>query len=279
VTAAPAPLIDAVGTLHAPAGPAPRIACLVPSLTELLIDLGLGDRLVARTRFCIHPANAVAGIPAVGGTKKVNLEKLRALAPTHAVLNVEENTAEMAAALREFVPHIIVTYPKRPEDNRALFWLMGELFHCRAAASDLARRFEDALARLGRNAAGLPPRRVLYLVWKEPWMTVSSGTYIAATLAELNWHPAVDVPGTAYPEVTITPELLARVDRVLFSSEPYAFGPADVEEFARRYDCPAAKLALIDGEYCSWYGSRAVKAMDYLAALAAELTFQGGENG
>jgi ABC-type Fe3+-hydroxamate transport system substrate-binding protein len=270
MTAAPAPLVDAAGTVHVPAGPAPRIACLVPSLTELLIDLGLAERLVARTRFCIHPANVVSAIPAIGGTKKVSLEKLRALAPTHAVLNVEENTAEMAAAMRQFVPHVIVTYPKRPEDNRALYWLMGEIFGCRAAATDLARRFEDALARLRRNAAGLPPRRVLYLIWKDPWMTVSSGTYIAATLAELNWHPAVDVPGTAYPEIAITPELLERVDRVLFASEPYAFGPADLEDFAERFRCPRAKLALIDGECCSWYGSRAVKAMDYLAALAAK---------
>ena len=98
MTSAPAPFVDALGTVHPPAGPAPRIACFVPSLTELLIELDLAEHIVARTQFCIHPARVVAGIPALGGTKKVNLDKLRALAPTHAVLNVEENTREMAAA-------------------------------------------------------------------------------------------------------------------------------------------------------------------------------------
>lgn len=270
MTSAPAPFVDALGTVHPPAGPAPRIACFVPSLTELLIELDLAEHVVARTQFCIHPARVVAGIPALGGTKKVNLDKLRALAPTHAVLNVEENTREMAAAMRAFIPRVIVTYPRRPEDNRALYWLLGGVFGRAAAAAALARRFEDALLRLRRNAIGLPPRRVLYLIWKEPWMTVSSGTYIANTLAELNWRPAVDVPGTDYPEVAITPDLLAGVDRVLFATEPYAFGPADLDAFAREHGCPPAKLALIDGEYCSWYGSRAVAALDYLARLAAD---------
>src|SRR5690606_12683885 len=113
-------LIDAIGARHAPAGADARIACLVPSITELVAALGLAPNLVARTQFCIHPAEALKTVAAVGGTKKVHLEKLKALAPTHAILNVEENTRDMEAALRAFVPHVIVTYPKRPEDNPPL---------------------------------------------------------------------------------------------------------------------------------------------------------------
>src|SRR5213592_3497021 len=95
--------------------PMPRIASLVPSLTELLIVLGLREHLVARTGFCIHPADAVRDIPKVGGTKDVNLAKLRRLAPTHVLVNVDENRLETAEALREFVPEVIVTHPSRPE--------------------------------------------------------------------------------------------------------------------------------------------------------------------
>ena len=91
----------------------PRIASLVPSLTELVVALGLRERLVARTGYCIHPAAALAGVPKVGGTKQVNLAKLRRLAPTHVLVNVDENRAETVAALREFVPHIIVTHPSQ----------------------------------------------------------------------------------------------------------------------------------------------------------------------
>ncbi len=128
---------DATGVIHPPAGPDARIASLVPSLTELLVDLGLGDRIVARTRFCIHPAEAVAAIPAVGGTKKVHLERLRALAPTHAILNIDENTAAMAEALEAFVPQLIVTHPLIPDDNRDLFALFGQVFDRKDKAQKL----------------------------------------------------------------------------------------------------------------------------------------------
>ncbi|MCW5772752.1 MAG: ABC transporter substrate-binding protein, partial [Rhodospirillaceae bacterium] len=154
----PDPFVDAVGTRHAPAGPEARIACLVPSITELVFALGLGGRLVARTRFCIHPAAEVAAVPAIGGTKKVNLAKLEALAPTHVILNVEENTREMAAAIRAFVPHVIVTYPKHPADNPPLFRLLGAIFDRQADAAALSARFDAALARLAALRPSLPPR-------------------------------------------------------------------------------------------------------------------------
>jgi ABC-type hemin transport system substrate-binding protein len=89
----------------------------VPSITELVCDLGLADQLVGRTGFCIHPWDTVRRIPKVGGTKDVNVEKIRALAPTHAIVNVDENTRETAQALARFVPHLIVTHPQAPRDN------------------------------------------------------------------------------------------------------------------------------------------------------------------
>ena len=92
-----------------------RIASLVPSLTELLVALGLCEHIVARTGFCIHPADAVAGIAKVGGTKDVNLVKLRRLAPTHVLINIDENRLDTAQALREFVPQVIVTHPRTPD--------------------------------------------------------------------------------------------------------------------------------------------------------------------
>jgi ABC-type Fe3+-hydroxamate transport system substrate-binding protein len=262
------PLIDAVGTVHAPAGAEARIACLVPSITELVVALGLRDRLVARTRFCIHPAAALEAVPAVGGTKKVHLDKLRALTPTHAILNVEENTREMEQALREFVPHVIVTYPKQPEDNPPLYRLLSGIFGKEREAEALAARFDAALQRLLALKPSLPPRRVLYFIWKQPWMGISRDTYIANALALLNWQVLGHRDGVDYPELALAPELLAAADLVLFSTEPYAFKDADLDEFAREFDYPREKLRLIDGEYTSWYGPRAIEGLDYLGEFA-----------
>jgi ABC-type hemin transport system substrate-binding protein len=93
----PSRLADAAGTVHEPAGGDARIVCLVPSITELLCDLGLSEQLVGRTGFCIHPREIVRAIPKVGGTKNVKLDRIRRLAPTHAVINIEENRRERGA--------------------------------------------------------------------------------------------------------------------------------------------------------------------------------------
>ena len=120
-------LTDALGTLHAPA-PGARIVSLVPSITEMLCDLGLAPQMVGRTGFCIHPAAAVRQIPKIGGTKDVNIEKIRKLAPTHLVVNIDENDKPAVERLAEFVPHIVVTHPMGPRDNLPLARLLGGIF-------------------------------------------------------------------------------------------------------------------------------------------------------
>ncbi len=250
----------------------PRIASLVPSLTELLVALGLREHLVARTGFCIHPAAAVAGIAKVGGTKNVNLAKLRRLAPTHVLVNVDENRLEDAQAVREFVPQVLVTHPCRPEDNLAVLDQMAQAFGhlpgVLARAAELRKSLQREL-ELTRDHAW-PPQRVLYLIWRDPWMTVARDTYIAQMLACVGWHtwPAIEggVQGAArYPALQGNEPWLAEVDEVLLSSEPYRFGEAHVDEAQRL--CPQAQVRLVDGELLSWYGPRAAAGLAYLRQL------------
>ena len=251
-----------------------RIASLVPSATETLVALGLGHRLVARTGFCIHPAEAVAAVPKVGGTKDVNLAKLKKLAPTHVVVNVDENRLETAAALREFVPEVIVTHPGRPEDNLALFEQLRTAFAEEAGvnerASALSAEFSTALARCRGTA--WPGENVLYLIWRDPWMTVARDTYISTLLAEVRWRTWPDVLGGEhgagrYPALTGVEPWLRDIDRVLLSSEPYRFDATHVAEAQAL--CPQAQVQLVDGELLSWWGSRGAAGLDYLRGLSA----------
>jgi ABC-type Fe3+-hydroxamate transport system substrate-binding protein len=257
------PFTDAAGTEHPPAGADPRIVCLVPSITELLCDLGLAERLVGRTGFCIHPWETVRSIPKVGGTKDVKLDRVRALEPTHAVLNIDENTRATAAALAEFVPHVIVTHPLGPSDNLGLYRLLGAIFGREAAAEGLCTRFEAALARIA--AADPASQDVVYLIWREPWMTVAPDTYIARTLALAGWRTLPLQTQERYPEVDLA-ALAGTVDRVLLSSEPFHFKRGHVDEVAALV--PGAEVSLIDGEMTSWYGSRAIAGLEYLADYA-----------
>lgn len=259
--------VDALGRPIPPAAAGARIACLVPSITELLFALGLGAQVVARTHYCVHPAEAVAAVPAVGGTKKIKHRALRALAPTHVIVNIDENPREMAEALAEYVPQVIVTHPLGPHDNLALYRLLGAVF----GRQDEAERLCGALtAGLGRLAArAWPPRRVLYLIWREPWMSVSRDTYIARTLALVSWQTWVAPTDARYPSLDLSAEMLAAVDTVLLSSEPYRFTVADTANLAAEHALDPARVRLIDAEMVSWYGSRAIAGLDYLEAFAA----------
>lgn len=262
-------LRDALGTLHAPAGDAARIVSLVPSITELVCELGLADRLVGRTGFCIHPREVVRGIPKVGGTKDVDIEKIRALRPSHVIVNIDENEKPLAEALAKFVPHLVVTHPLGPADNPALYRLIGGLFGRRGEAEALCVRFEAAHA--AASAANWPQREVLYLVWKDPWMTVSRDTYISRTLALFGLRTLPAAAQSRYPEISIDAPSVREAELVLLSSEPYLFGDEHVAELAGRQEFASKPVRLIDGEMTSWYGSRAIAGLDYLRGFVARL--------
>jgi len=242
------------------------------------VDLGLAGYLVGRTGFCVHPAETVSKIPKVGGTKSVNLEKIRRLAPTHVFLNVDENTLETKEDLVQFVPHIIVTHPQTPKDNLCLIDQVIASFDPGSIAFDvlssraehLKQQFLVELQQLGQ------PRRlqsVLYLIWREPWITVARDTYISRMLALIGWQTWPNVLGgdkgaARYPEVNTDAPGLRSVERVLLSSEPYRFDQSHVREVQNWL--PFAKVQCVDGEMLSWYGSRSVKGLAYLGGLLRE---------
>jgi ABC-type Fe3+-hydroxamate transport system substrate-binding protein len=240
-----------------------RIVSLVPSITELVCDLGLSDQLVGRTGFCIHPRETVRAIPKVGGTKDLKLERIRELTPTHVIVNVDENRREDAEALAQFVPHVVVTHPLGPLDNLDLYRQLGEAFDRAAEAERLCRDLQGAVDEL--RARSWPAQDVLYLIWREPWMVVSPDTYIARMLELVGWRTHPVDPTERYPRIALE-QYAGRVDRVLLSSEPFHFKEAHLSEVsAATGGVPAS---LIDGEMVSWYGSRAIQGLRYLAAYA-----------
>ncbi|NMM26768.1 MAG: ABC transporter substrate-binding protein [Glaciimonas sp.] len=259
-------LIDAVGRVHEAIAEnsQPRIVSLVPSITELLCDLGLAHWIVGRTGFCIHPKDLLRVIPKIGGTKDVNFEKIRTLAPTHLIVNIDENEKPAVEALAAFIPHVIVTHPQTPRDNLDLYRLLGGIFGAASQADCLCRAFEHAYAELAARPSQ-DARTVLYCIWKDPWMTVSKDTYIANMLAEIGWQ-VWQAPGAVrYPVFDWSPAVLDAIDTVLLSTEPYRFTEAHVDALERQIGKP---VQLVDGEMLSWYGSRAIAGLRYLKTLA-----------
>jgi ABC-type Fe3+-hydroxamate transport system substrate-binding protein len=267
-------LVDAVGREHHAIAPqeTPRIVSLVPSLTELLCDLGLAHWLVGRTGFCIHPKDIVQAIPKVGGTKAVNIDKVRALAPTHLVVNIDENEKPAVDALAQCTPYVIVTHPLAPADNLALYRLFGGIFNVQQKAEALCAAFEREHAALTAliDTRRSAPLTMLYCIWKDPWMTVARDTYIARMLAQIGWQcwttEELSRSGLRYPSFTWSEQVVHAVDGVLLSTEPYRFTEAHADALERQIGKP---VQLVDGEMVSWYGSRAIAGLRYLRQLAA----------
>jgi ABC-type Fe3+-hydroxamate transport system substrate-binding protein len=262
------PLVDAAGRVHRPAGKRARIVSLVPSITELLFELDLAEQVVGRTVFCIHPSDRIKSVASVGGTKQLNMEKLERLEPTHVIVNIDETPLRLADELARCGYEVVVTHPIEVRDNLALYRHVGALFHREREAERLCARFEAAFAAAIAAARSLPERRVLYLIWKNPWMTVSQDTYISRMLALVGWRTVADDPQNRYPTVELNDDLLVRTDRVLFGSEPFPFKQTHIEAFREEFPAHAAKAAIIDAEMTSWYGSRAIEGLAYLADFA-----------
>jgi ABC-type Fe3+-hydroxamate transport system substrate-binding protein len=269
-------LVDAVGTLHTPARRDARIVSLVPSITELVCDLGLAAQLIGRTGFCVHPREVVRRIPKVGGTKDVDLDKLRELRPTHVILNIDENRQEDARAIAAFVSGVIVTHPLAPIDNLALYRLIGGIFGREDQAEALCGEFEAAYAALQSEACTFPRDRVLYLIWKNPWMTVSRDTYVSRMLALVKWETVPASSTDRYPKIKLDSAVLDAADTVLLSSEPYSFREGHVVELRAEPLLAKKRIALIDGEMTAWYGSRAIKGLGYLRQFRERLGHPAG---
>lgn len=259
-------LIDARGReLTLPVRPK-RIVSLVPSITESLFELGAGDRVVGVTRYCVHPAAARERAAVVGGTHGIDLERVRALEPDLVIANQEENPRGEIETLLETVP-TFVTFPRTVTDGIALIRTLGRLAALPAEAEASA---VDAEAAHAAAVAAVPVRRprVLYLIWRKPWIAVSADTYVHDMLDTCG---AVNVTATAperYPRLSEEAVVALQPDAILLSTEPYAFTPAHAEEWLARGDLAAAQFGqvpIVDGELCSWYGTRVAAGLRYLS--------------
>src|SRR5919107_3984812 len=159
-----------------------RVVSLCPSLTELVFDLGRGDTLVGRTKFCVHPADRVAAVPSVGGTKNPKIDRIVALAPDLVLLNEEENRREDAEALEAAGIRCHVSFPRNALDTAEMVRSIGAAVHADAEAERIARDIEARHGRVVAAASGREAVRFAYLIWRDPLMVVGADTFVSALL-------------------------------------------------------------------------------------------------
>jgi ABC-type Fe3+-hydroxamate transport system substrate-binding protein len=240
-----------------------RIVSLVPSVTELLHYLGLGNEVAGITRFCVHPQEWFRSKPRVGGTKNVSIQKVKDLHPTLILANKEENVKEQVEELASFFP----TYLGDVTDFTSAITMItetGKLTGKSQQAEALVQQIQSAFLQLNTSKKW----RALYLIWKNPYMSAGGDTFIHAMLEAAGFDNVLSYQ-TRYPVVTVDEIRELNPDIIFFSSEPFPFRRKHAEELVQLTGIK--KAALVDGEMFSWYGSRMLLAPAYFARLRETL--------
>ena len=249
-----------------------RIVSLCPSLTELVFDLGRGDALVGRTKFCVHPADRVEAVETLGGTKNPKIARIVALAPDLVLMNEEENRREDAEALARAGIRLHVSFPRDAQQTADTVRALGAALDADDPAARLATDIEAHSARVQAMAArraecGESPVRWAYLIWRRPYMAVNRDTFVHALLAQAGGENVFGSLRERYPEIT-TEQLAAADPGVVFlASEPFPFAEPHADELAGATGLPRERFVLVDGELLSWHGARTPAGIEYAATL------------
>jgi len=240
--------------------PPRRIVSLVPSQTELLYDLGLGEEVVGITKFCVHPGEWFRNKKRVGGTKTIHIDIVKSLRPDLIIANKEENTKEQIEELAALYP-VWVSNIQTVDEALRMINQVGALVGKGEQSECLVNKITQGFSTLNVNNT---PKRVAYFIWRKPWMCAGGDTFISSMIDKMGWVNVL-ADKMRYPEIALEELKDKQVELVLLSSEPYPFKDAHIAEI--KAVLPDVEVRLVDGEMMSWYGSRMLKAVSYIHML------------
>jgi len=240
-----------------------RIVSVVPSQSELLVDLGLMDKIVGVTKFCEHPGNLRAHKALIGGTKNLNIKKIKSLEPDLILANKEENTKDQILELAKYFP-VWISDVKDVCSAIEMVNKIGTLTYTTEIAEDICTRIKNSFKSLKHENQ----LDAAYLIWRKPYMSAGGDTFINSMLEYAGFRNifcSID----RYPETNLDLLSAKQPEVILLSSEPYPFGEKHKGEIQQR--CPNSIIILVDGTYFSWYGSRLVHSPKYFEKVSAEI--------
>jgi ABC-type Fe3+-hydroxamate transport system substrate-binding protein len=240
-----------------------RIISLVPSLTELLYSLGLKDRIIGRTRFCIHPSHSVENAEIIGGTKNFSVERIQELHPDLIIANKEENDRDKILELSAKFP-VWVSDVANLYDAIDMIHGIGHI----TGTGNKAHLIAETVLESFSNLKHVNRYSALYFIWRKPWMVAGRNTFIHDIMHRAGMMNEVTLD--RYP--VIEPDKLANFDPdiIFLSSEPFPFKEKHRIEMEKLF--PRAKVLLVNGEYFSWYGSRLLGSADYLQSIVGAIS-------
>jgi len=261
---------DASGVALTLRAPPRRIVSLIPSITETLFALGLGEAVIGCTVYCTQPPEGVAAKTRIGGEKNPKLDLIRELAPDLVVANVEENVRRHIETLRGWGIPVYVTYPRSVAEGIQLVRALGQVTDASDRGAEIAAALEARLAETRARQTRRRRVRVFCPIGRKPYMTINADTYMHDMLATCGGENVFAELPRRYPEVALADVALARPEVILLPDEPYRFRRAHISDFSAHPEIPAlrdGRVHLVDGKLLSWYGPRIGQALAQLPDL------------
>lgn len=246
--------------------PAKKIVSLVPSQTELLYDLGLGTEVTGITKFCVHPEHWKWSKNIIGGTKNINIEKIKSLKPDLIIANKEENEQEQILELANEFP-VWISDVRNLKDATLMIEELGRICGKHEMAHSIIHSINENFASLQQHKSA-KKQSVLYLIWKNPYISIGNDTFIHDMLTKCGLSNCL-ANEIRYPEITAQQMSDLKPDLLFLSSEPYPFSHEHIKEFTSLL--PESDIHIVDGEMFSWYGSRLLKAPVYFKTILKEI--------
>ena len=240
-----------------------RIISIVPSQSELLWDLGLREELIGITKFCIHPKELHQAVTHIGGTKTLNIDKIRLLKPDVIIGNKEENDqAQIEALQKEFKVWMSDIYTL--DDSLLMIEGIGELVNKKEEAKKITTLISTSFEHLKQTH-----QTVLYFIWKKPYMVAGRATFIGHLLEKIGLKNSISEINSRYPTLSLQDIISLNPELIFLSSEPYPFKEINIEELQKHL--PHTRILIVDGELFSWYGSRLIYSVTYFNELIERL--------
>ncbi len=245
-----------------------RIVSLVPSITELLYDLGLDEEVIGITKFCVLPEHWFKTKTRIGGTKNLDIEKIKSLYPDLVIANKEENVKQQVEELAAQIP----VYTSDIHDLTGALEMIKEIGRITGKAKEanlIVEKIESAFLSLQPPPQ---PSKACYLIWREPYMTVGGDTFINDMMERCGFDN-IFKGKQRYPQVEIEKLPSLGCEYLLLSSEPFPFAQKHVHEMEAKWgEAAIIQTVLVDGQMFSWYGSHLLKSARYFNELLASLS-------
>ena len=248
-----------------------RIISLVPSQSELLYDLGLENEVIGITKFCVHPREWFQSKKRIGGTKQLNIDLIRELMPDLIIANKEENVKEQIDILANEFP-VWVSDVNNLSQALSMITSIGLITGRQDKSVQILKKIEEGFSLL--NAGIQNKQQAVYLIWKDPFMTIGGDTFINDMMEHAGLCNLFKNKNR-YPALTLDEinDVISKSNGdnclVLLSSEPYPFSQKHIEEMKEHL--PGVNFLLVDGEMFSWYGSRLMEAPAYFLELQKQI--------